>query len=121
MNKKVIFTLALIVFVALFVTTCRPVSYFPDEGKWYCKELEMQLDFSSDGDCFIVQNGEKIRCAFVNHRGSDFLSVGCQEYDSVYFALGEEILSVKLINLNVSELIVEDTDSGKTYTFLRVS
>ena len=113
--------ITIIVIVALVVVTCKPVEYFPDEGEWYCEELEMQLAFGSDGNCFVMINGQEMKCGCGSDKGSNYLSVGCQELNCDHCYLGEEIFCATFVSLNNTVLIVEDVSSGIQYSFVRTS
>lgn len=109
--------------IALLITGlllgCSPKEFFPDSGEWYCKELEMQLTFGSSGDCYVMRNGEKIKCACGTDKGSSYLSVCCQEPNCNYCYLGEEIFGASFVSLNEDVLVVKSND-GIEYLFLQL-
>lgn len=101
------------------LASCAPTTYFPEEGHWYCAELQMQLDFGDDGDCYVIINGKKMACGCGADSGSKWLSVGCQEVNCDYCDLGEEIFGAIFVSLSETELVVQSKDNGTEYTFLR--
>lgn len=110
----------IVIIVMVLVLACAPTEFFPDEGKWYCEELEMQLAFGNDDDCFVIRNGRKMKCACGSDRGSNYLSVGCQEFGCEYCYLGEEIFGATFVSLDETMLVVKDVNNGKEYVFTRI-
>lgn len=119
MGKKWIVSFLLTVIIVGLIATCKPAEFFPSEGKWYCKELEMQLDFSDTDGSFIIRNEQIITCAYLIDPGSPWLFVAYQENIPPYY-LGEQILSARFISLSDSEFIVYDECAQQQYTFFCV-
>lgn len=99
---------------------CTIAEFYPEEGEWYCEELQLQLAFGGKGDCFYLIDNEKIICACGSDKGSKWLTVGCQDVDSEYFDLGEEIFGAEFVSLDQNQLIVFDPTTEAEYTFYRV-
>mgnify|MGYP003297396398 CR=1 FL=1 len=116
--KKAMWVLIVLMAIGL-LQGCTPKEFYPDSGEWYCQELELQLAFGQDGECFAMINGEKMTCACGADRGSQYLSVGCQEVDCEYCSLGEEIFGAYFVSLDGDTLVLK-TDDGTEYKFLRV-
>lgn len=106
--------------VVSILAACTPAVFFPEEGEWYCEELEMQLAFDAASECFVTRDGYIIQCACIIDRGSEWLFVGCQEANCEYCALGEELFLAQFVRLDDTRLTVKEVDSGNEYTFLRV-
>lgn len=103
-----------------FLVGCDPIEFYPDEGEWYCEELQMQLSFDSEGECFYIYKNEVIECGCGSDKGSTWLSVGCQDKDSQYFILGEEVFGAEFVSLEQDVLVVYSETGGRNYTFYRV-
>ncbi len=115
------YILGTILSIICFFCSCCIVNYFPEEGEWYCGELKMQLSFDHGGDCYVIVDGQKIKCGCGADPGSNWLMVGCQETDSEYYLLGEEVFGARFVKLSERQLVVFDPSSGKEYCFVRVS
>ena len=102
------------------LSSCGVMDYYPEDGEWYSEELQLQLCFGGKGDCFYVFKDEIIKCACGSDKGSSWLSVGCQEADSQYFSLGEEVFGAEFVNLEQDQLVVYVESEGKEYTFQRI-
>ena len=113
-----IFTLLCII---LFILSgCAVAEFYPKEGEWYCEELGLQLAFGGQGDCFYLVDNTKINCACGSDRGSRWLTVGCQDADSAYFDLGEELFGAEFVSLSQDNLVVYNYSTNKEYVFYRV-
>ena len=120
MRVKLSVGMLLMGFIIAFVSTCKPIDYFPEEGVWYCSEHEMQLDFSRNDDSYIMLDSKKIHCDYLANIGSYVLTVCCQENDCGFFSLGEEILSMRFVSLDENTLIMKDLYGDKKYLFTRI-
>ena len=101
-------------------TGCVPTQYEPQEGVWYCEELQIQLSYKSDAPCFVIENDEKIVCGCGSDRGVNYIQVLCQETDNPYYYLGEMVFCAEIISLNDVELIVYDESTQEQYAFYRI-
>lgn len=115
-----IFVLCAVLAICIALCCCSAKRYYPEEGIWYCGELNIQLDFQDGSNCFVVHNGKKIACAAGVDPGSSWISVGCQEADNDCFILGEEVFGAEFVSLDNGILVVQDTDSAKEYRFIRI-
>jgi len=104
--------------MTIFLSACTPIECFPEAGQWYCEELQMQLSFGNDTECFVIKNGSKMICACGSDRGSNYLSVGCQEVGCQHCDLGEEIFGAEFVSLDNTTLVVKDIKDGKQYRFV---
>lgn len=104
----------------LFILPGCADEFYPEDGEWYCEELQLQLAFGGQGDCFYMFNNEKILCACGSDRGSRWLTVGCQDADSNYFSLGEEVFGAEFVGLDQDKLVVYDTATNTEYVFYRI-
>ena len=93
--------------------------WMPQNGDWYCKELQLQISFSG-GDCFWINNGAMIPCDCINDRGSKAFFVITQAFDNEDLPLGTELFRGEYVTLTDNEFVVREIDSGKEYTFAKV-
>lgn len=120
MSKIKITWLFLCCFLLFFFIGCTVAEFYPEEGEWYCEELQLQLSFDGQGDCYYIVGDEKVKCACGSDRGSRWLTVGCQEADSKYFDLGEEVFSAEFVRLDQEKLVVCEKKTETEYIFYRV-
>lgn len=95
--------------------------FFPEDGIWYCEELQIQAAFGETGETFIVVEGEKIDCVWENDPGSEWLNIISQDRDTKVFKLGESVFSGTYVRLDETRLVLRDPDSGQEYTFVKIS
>ena len=97
-------------------------TWYPTDGHWYCEELSIMLLFGDDTDCYIVLNdtGEEIQCAWIVERGSDRITVVCQQHNAPW-QMGEQVFYGKYIQKNESALIISEYKTNTEYTFIRVN
>lgn len=114
--------LSILVFFALFLgmVSCEPAVFFPEEGEWYCAELQIQVCFDTAGACWMISQGETIRCTCGSDRGSDWLSVCSQDFATKQFDVGEEVFGGTFVRLEEGRLILLEPVSNREYTFIRV-
>ena len=93
--------------------------WLPEEGIWYCEELDMQLAFSDSDDSYIVIDGEKVICSVHNNRGSQVFSLLIQESGVPNYKLGDDVFSGKYVSLTEEAFTVKDRESGMQYVFIR--
>ena len=89
--NTIIACVSVLAIIFIFVVIWFPTDHFPAEGEWYCEELEMQLAFDAESECFMIIDGQKIQCECFINRGSNWLSVNCMEKNSEYYHLGKEL------------------------------
>lgn len=116
MRKDLSFFLVLLVIACTLTSCCFAEKYYPEYGRWYCQELDMVLDFET-GEAYYRINGANIKCAHGTDKGSDYLSVGCQEATNQEFYLGEEVFGARFKSLSETSLTVVDAKSGIEYIF----
>ena len=116
MRKYLSFFLVLLVIASMLTSCCFAEKYYPEYGRWYCPELDMVLDYET-GEAYFDINGANIKCAHGSDKGSDYLSVGCQEDSNPEFYLGEEVFGARFKSLTETALTVVDAKSGIEYVF----
>lgn len=108
-------------YLSLGYTTVDDVpQWVPEDGIWYCEELQMQLAFEKDSETYTIINGEKIICVWENNRGSTHLMVACMDEDSSESSWGEDILSCEYVELTENQFVVKEVSSGEEYIFVRL-
>lgn len=112
------YLLILLVLLILLPGCITPAKTFPTEGIWYCKELNITLDFVA-GTGYITLNEEDIFCVIANNRGSKFISILNQNEDTEEFYLGESVFSGKCIRYDNKELVIGESKTETVYTFYR--
>ena len=93
--------------------------WMPQEGDWYCEDLQLQISFSG-GDCFWINNGEMIPCDCINDRSSKAFFVIAQAFGNENLPLGTELFCGEHVKLTDDEFVVREIDSGKIYAFTKV-
>ena len=71
-KRYVVFVLLIIL---LSLTSCVTIRYEPQEGVWYCEELQMQLSYEQDTESFVTEGNRKIRVYCETDRGSKWIGV----------------------------------------------
>ena len=95
-----------------------PKRLMPENGIWYCDELQIQLSFEDYEPSYIVVDGVEIKCAVGNDRGSKLIMISSQEHYSEHFRLDETILAAWHVSLAENRWIMQD-DAGREYVFVR--
>ena len=73
-----IILLAVLLFALISAIAYTP-NYEPEEGIWYCEQLQIQLDYSGKGETFIKKDDVKIRCSCGSDRAVKMLQVFSQD------------------------------------------
>lgn len=119
MKCRIILSLAVVMFF-VFCIGCTPDQYEPENGVWYCEELQIQLSYDVGKECFIVINGEKIAAACGSDRGVNRLVVSSQQANHPDYYMGETIYEAEIISLNEQEFVVYDEQAQREFVFYRV-
>ena len=113
------------------LSACTPEQRMPNEGTWYCAELQAQFSvdrrdgFVSKDDVnavdesenYVIVDGDRIASLLSNDRGSTKVYIICQEPDNLHYGLGEIIYSFEFVNLSDAEYTLKD-EEGKVFTFI---
>ena len=92
--------------------------YFPEDGVWYCEELEMQMSFETDVESYATVEQTRISCCTGYERGSDRITVYCQSFDNPYYKVGEAVFTGEHVSLEERQLVLR-ADDGRDYVFER--
>lgn len=120
MRCKSIFFLFAFLF-AHVLTGCASTQYIPEEGVWYCDELEIQLSFENSAVSYITENGQQIIGICENDRGSQWVSILCQRNYGSGFYVGMELFCAKIVSLDETVLVVHYAETDQEYVFHRIA
>lgn len=104
----------------IFCMGCTPDQYEPESGVWYCEDLQIQLSYDVEKECFAIINGEKITAACGSDRGVSRLSVYNQQENHPEYYMGETIFEALIVSLNEQEFVVYDEQTQRKYVFYRI-
>lgn len=121
-TARKLFIIICIIGLMLTLVQCKPYQTFPQEGIWYCEELQIQICFDKDREkrnTYAIIDDEKINCVLYTDYGNRYFSIVCQDmitgkYDSADYYAGE------FISFNDERIITRDTQTQTEYVFVRV-
>lgn len=113
----ILYTIAL---CTVFCIGCTPDQYEPEDGVWYCEDLQIQLSYDVGKECYAIIDGEKITAACGSDRGVKRLYVSSQQKDHPKYYLGKTIFAAEIISLNETEFVVYDEQAQREYIFYRI-
>lgn len=112
-------TFVILLICVVLLTGCLQIAQtIPDNGLWNCKELQITIDLES-GQCFAIIDNTKINCAFCNDRGSEYVSVLCQDPKNKNYHLGESVFEGICIYYDEDIMIIREELTQIVYTFYR--
>lgn len=122
--------LGLPVVLCIILSACTK-EYHPQEGTWYCEELQLQLSFgiyilNEPGNSkyndelygYIIIDGERIGCQGSYDGHSRFMGVHSQELDNKKYPAGYQFYLLEAVSLGDTQYVVKD-EAGNQYTFIR--
>lgn len=127
--KKTILLLMLCLLV-FSLGACIRVERLPSDGLWYCDELQAQFarpwssgyifsDSRYDENInYVIVNGDRIAIGIEND-GTQVLFL-CQDQNTSQYLVGDAIYILQFVSLSDTEYVLEDKETGKRYTFVRV-
>ena len=108
---------------------CIHKQYYPNEGIWYCEEIQTQINFSPpestvflDNDqsgIYVIKDDDKIACTINVYPGSPQIIIRCQDTANPHYDVGKAIYILTYEALTDEIYVVKDK-SGNVYTFVRV-
>ncbi len=138
---------ALVVLLIMFLPGCydQPKEYHPQDGTWFCEELQVQLCFDPESyataafyenkvymqmddeeyyDSFIVWDGQMFRCSAHCKRNSPYLFI---QYDDPRFNdtqcklydIGYHFYETEIVSLSDNQMVLKDQHTAEKYIFLR--
>lgn len=118
-KNKVIIIVLLISFIILMLCICTYDSQlYPEDGVWYCEELQIYIDFGPGQISKAIIDGEEIDCE-IHHR-SDSLSITIVRLYSESTPENRVLFPGKFISQKGNELILCDRDTKVEYTFVKI-
>lgn len=110
----------LLIFAVLISLFCFPARSLPEEGEWYCEDLNMKLSFSINRNTLLSHNGEEVLCIRAVEHGSTWIDIICDEIGNPNFAFGEAVFSGEILKLK-NNLFIIQSSNGVEYTFRRIN
>lgn len=120
--KKLLTYIFMLCFATTLLAGCSTRSKkVPQEGIWYCRELQVQMVFSKGIRTYAIIDGIKIECDTLNDRGSSYVSVLYQDLERRIpgYQLGDSVFEGECRKLKDNTLYVED-ENGDIYEFVRI-
>ena len=117
--------LTLSIFTAVLFSGCQNRLFddrriFPEEGVWYCEELQITLNFEKNATSKAIVNGEEIECVAGFMSGSTTITVSCQDFNTELMHMGEIIFPGEYVSSSDIELLLRHQYSKEVYTFVRI-
>ena len=105
--------------VILFANIAYIPQYEPDEGIWFCEELQIQLDYNGGNETFI-EEGEMLHCGCGSDRGVNEIQVSCEQRNHPTYELGELVFRAEIKQLTDKKMTVFKLTTGEEYIFVRI-
>lgn len=146
--KRIMLIASLIVLLTTLLMGCyeHPKVYYPQDGTWFCDELQVQLCFDPeayvtadfyedklymqmDDDAYytsmIEWNGQKFRCSAHCTRNRPYLYI---QYDDPRFNetqykaydIGYYFYQTEIISLSNDKMVLKDQNTKEKYIFIRI-
>lgn len=109
-------------FLLVFLVQCKPAQTFPNEGIWYCEDLQIQICFDKNPDKYethIIKD-KKISCTLSTDYGNRFFSIVYQDTISAEYNYDTCFYAGEFISFDDDTLITRATDTQKEYVFTRI-
>lgn len=116
--KRMLFVCVLVALLCL--GGCTVTKWVPDDGTWYCEELQIQLSFTKERESFAIIDGQTIICVVENDRGSKEVALICQSSNDLGFQVGDVVFCGEYVELSERQYILKDYASRGTYIFKRI-
>lgn len=94
-----------------------PTRYLPDEGTWYCEELQIQLCFDEGdiyGTHYYDKNGDKLLAIVIYEPGTRYFSVNPKSGRNI------SLFTAQCMDVDDEKMVVVEEDTGVEYTFTRL-
>ena len=125
-SKRISVSALLLIYLCVLLCACslstyepRIIFWRPEEGIWYCEELQIQLSFEENHDSYMVIDGIQIRCVWENDTNSQDIRVLCQGANTFGYGMGESLFSGRYVELSDDQYVVENRQTREQYTFIR--
>ena len=98
----------------------QPGGAYPDEGTWYCEELQIQISFDDPDNCYYIKDDEKLPCGpAIEHGGTGVMYILPRDNDSNIYDADNPILKCEYIWKTRKLFVVKDCETGQKYKFTR--
>ena len=104
----------------MYIYTQPPTIWRPEEGIWFCEELQMQMDFNKGGNTYAIVEGQKITCTVSNDRGSTHVRIICQEPSHDTYTLDHVFFAGIYLDLTDSQFVLKEVKTKNIYVFHRM-
>lgn len=91
----------------------------PQEGVWYCKELNLTLSFERETSSTYFVDGNIVLCQYENERWTNDIYVTCKKSNNSTFEVGDKVFSGTCVELSDQVLIIREDISREKYVFIR--
>ena len=132
MRRCGVWLILLLLVFELSACTPTPKQVCPDDGVWYCEEMQAQFymgweeDFADDefsggdeNETYIIINGDRIAAVCGYYKWSEVVIICCVELNHPVYDYGEIIYSMEFVQLTDTEYVIKDKE-GNHYTFIRI-
>lgn len=112
--------------ILLFFVGCSYTAWVPEDGIWYCKELQTQLAFGEGAESYAIVDNQKIVCQWSNDKGSTYISLVYQGYDyqdyhrNLNYQPGDVIYAWEFVDQHGDCYYLKECESGTTYLFKKI-
>ena len=93
--------------------------YYPQEGVWFCEELQIQLSFEDSANCCILVDGIPLYCGWQIDRGSTVIVFEVQDHHPD-FSLGDNVFVGEYITHDENILHIQEYKGTTIYKFVRM-
>ena len=96
-----------------------PIEWMPEDGVWYCDELQLQLSFEKDVNSCILVDEEWKKCELMNEQYARTLYVYCFKDEKELIDEADLVFTGVWAGLDDEELVLR-TEDGEKYVFVRI-
>ena len=122
--KRFKFVAIMILIVVLMATllsclcTVANRQIYPEDGIWYCDELQLYINFGFNQTSKAIIDGEEIQCE-ANHMGDSLNITVVRLYDEST-PENRVLFPGEYVSLKDNELVLRHRDTRVEYTFVRI-
>lgn len=96
----------------------KPVQYMPEEGVWYCEDLQIQLSFEANICNYVLVDNVKVEANWHNDPGAKTFSImSAYGVESLGILPGYVFLTAECVSRNEDEFVVKERYTDKAYVF----
>lgn len=90
---------------------------FPEDGTWYCKELQFTLRLEQNAISEIIVDGTPVSCVAGYYADSPSFYIMSGEVKDGVFVMEKYIFLLEYISSTKTELVLRDTENQTNYVF----